>query len=73
MGNFTNAQGQVSHKLLVRSCRISNPFEILGRRSNKNECAKVVTTLFIDLSDTQGQLTPKSVMESCRNSKGYVH
>ena len=34
----------------------------------KNEGARVVTTLFIDFSDAQGQLTPKSVMESCRNS-----
>ena len=33
-----------------------------------NEGARVVTTLFIDFSDAQGQLTPKSVMESCRNS-----
>ena len=28
----------------------------------------MVTTLFINLSDTQGQLTPKSVTESCPNS-----
>ena len=28
----------------------------------------MVTTLFIIFSDAQGQLTPKSVMESCRNS-----
>ena len=34
----------------------------------KNEGARVVTTLFIDFSQAQGQLTPKSVMESCRNS-----
>ena len=34
----------------------------------KNEGARVVTTSFIDFSDAQGQLTPKSVMESCRNS-----
>ena len=34
----------------------------------KNEGARVVTTLFVDFSDAQGQLTPKSVMESCRNS-----
>ena len=34
----------------------------------KNEGARMVTTLFIDFSDPQGQLTPKSVMESCRNS-----
>ena len=32
----------------------------------KNEGARVVTTLFIDFSDFQGQL--KSVMESCQNS-----
>ena len=36
--------------------------------SIKNKGARVVTTLFIDFSDAQGQLTPKSVMESCRNS-----
>ena len=34
----------------------------------KDEGARVVTTLFIDFSDAQGQLTPKSAMESCRNS-----
>ena len=34
----------------------------------KNEGARVVTTLFIDFSDAQGQLTPKSEMESCQNS-----
>ena len=35
----------------------------------KNEGARVVITLLINFSDAQGQLTPKSVMESCRNSK----
>ena len=34
----------------------------------ENEGARVVTTLFFNFSDAQGQLTPKSVMESCRNS-----
>ena len=34
----------------------------------KNEGARVVTTLFIDFSYAHRQLTPKSVMESCRNS-----
>ena len=34
----------------------------------KNEGARVVTTLFIDFSDAQGQITPKSAMESFRNS-----
>ena len=33
----------------------------------KNEGARVVTTLFINFSDAQGELTP-SVMESCPNS-----
>ena len=28
----------------------------------------MVTTFFINFSDAQGQLTPKSAMESCRNS-----
>ena len=37
----------------------------------KIEKARVVTTLFIDFSDAQGQLTPKSVMESCRNSNQF--
>ena len=34
----------------------------------KNGGARVVTTLFINFSDAQGQPTPKSVMESCQNS-----
>ena len=32
----------------------------------KNEGARVATTLFIDYSDAQGQLTPKSAIESCQ-------
>ena len=34
----------------------------------KTEGARVVTALFINFSDALGQLTPKSVMEFCRNS-----
>ena len=34
----------------------------------KNEGARVVTTLFINFSDAEGELTPKSMMESCPNS-----
>ena len=34
----------------------------------KNEGARMVTTLFINFSDAQRELTPKSVMESCPNS-----
>ena len=33
-----------------------------------NEGDRVVTTLIINFSDAQGQLTLKSVMESCQNS-----
>ena len=29
MGNFPDAQGQLTHQSLVRSCQISNPFIIL--------------------------------------------
>ena len=39
----------------------------------RNESARVVTTVFIDFSHAQGQLTPKSVMESCRNSNPSKH
>ena len=34
----------------------------------QNEGARMTTTLFVDFLDTQGQLTPKSVIESYRNS-----
>ena len=34
----------------------------------KNEGARVVTTLFINFSDAQGELTLKSVMATCPNS-----
>ena len=37
-------------------------------KNEEDSRARVVTTLFIDFLDAQGQLTPKSVMESCRNS-----
>ena len=33
----------------------------------KNEGARVVTTLFINFFDAHGELTSKSVMESCPN------
>ena len=34
----------------------------------KMKGARVVTTLFSNFSDAQGQLTPKLAMESCQNS-----
>ena len=33
----------------------------------KNVGARVLTSLYINFSDTHGQLTPQSVVESCRN------
>ena len=33
----------------------------------KNEDARVLTRLYFVFSDAQGQLTPKSAMEFCRN------
>ena len=76
MGIFPNAQGHVTHKSLVGSCRISIPIQdIMGflvacknEDPIKSEGPRVVTLLFIDFSDAQGQITPKSAMESCRNS-----
>ena len=34
----------------------------------KNEDARVLTRLYVVFSDAQGQLTPKSAVEFCRNS-----
>ena len=45
---------------LLVACKNEDPI--------KDEEARVVTTLVINFSDAQGQLTPESVMESCRNS-----
>ena len=79
MGIFSDAHGQVTHKFIVEACPNSNPSDILcfmgvlvacknEENPIKNEHTRVVTTLFIEFSHAQGQLTPKSVTESCRNS-----
>ena len=34
----------------------------------KNEGARVLTRLYVVFSDAQGQLTPMSAVEFCRNS-----
>ena len=47
-------------RLLVACKSEEDPIKIEG--------ARVVTTLFINFSNAQGQLTPKSVMEYCQNS-----
>ena len=38
----------------------------------KNKCARVLTRLYIDFSHTQGQLTPHSMVKSCRNSNSLI-
>ena len=39
----------------------------------KNEGARMLTRLYIDFSDAQGQLTPQSALESSRNSNSSTH
>ena len=76
MGIFSDTQGQVTHvpdQILPNFKSIRDFMGVLVAYKNeedpiKNKDARVVTTLFIDFSDTQGQLTLKSVMESSRNS-----
>ena len=77
IGIFLNAQGQITLKSLVGSCWISNPSKILWvyllpERMKKTqskmkelEWSQHYSLIF---SDAQGQLTPKLMMESCRNS-----
>ena len=73
MGFFPDAQGQLTMQYLVPSCRISKPIQdfiaALVTCKNKddlikNEGARVVKTLYIDFSDSQGQITLSSVMGS---------
>ena len=80
MGIFPNTQGQVTHDHDVTPWSDPTEFRthpnIMGflvackheEHPIKNEGARVVTTLFINFSDAQGELTPKSVKESCPNS-----
>ena len=74
MGIFPNTQWQLTHRLILPNFEPIRDFMgVLVACKNdedpiKNEGARVVTTPFIDFSHAQGQLTPKSVMESCRNS-----
>ena len=77
MGIFYDAKGQLTPQSEVGSTLNTKLIEVfmvvLVTCKNeedpiKNEGARVVTTLFIDFSDAQGHLTPKSEKESCRNS-----
>ena len=71
MGIFPNTQGP--GRILLNFKPIQDIMGFLVACKNeedpiKNEGDRVVTSLFINFSDAQGQLTRKSVMESCRNS-----
>ena len=47
---------------------ISSPMSLQpSAQMRENEGARVFTTLYIDFSDAQGQLTPYSVFRSCLN------
>ena len=77
---FSDAQEQATHMSPISSCLYFEPIRdfigVLVVSKNevdpiRNEGTTVVTILFIDFSDAQGQLTPKSVMESCQNSNPF--
>ena len=63
MGIFPDAKGQLTHKSLIGYCpTVLNFMGVLVACKNeedpiKNEGSRVVTTLFIDFSHPQGQLT----------------
>ena len=75
MGIFPDAQGQLTLQSMVGSGQISNSPKTLWLSSLpakmkdliKNEGARVVTTLYINFSDAQGQITLELVVVSGRN------
>ena len=71
--DFSNIQGQITPRSEVGSGRNSNSFEMLRMSlllpriiedPNKSESARVATTLKIDFSQSQGQITRQSRVES---------
>ena len=72
MGIFQNAKGHVwSDPAEFRTIRDIMGFFVACKNEEdpiRNEGTRVVTTLCIDFSDAQGQITPKSAMKSCENS-----
>ena len=76
MGIFPDAQGQLTPLSTVRSAQISNSVETLWLSSlpakmkkirSKIKGARVFTTLYINFSDAQGQITLELVAVSGRN------
>ena len=73
--DFSNTQGQITPQSEVGSGRNSNSSEILWMSllfpkedPNKNEVTRVATTLNIDFSHSQGQITLQSRVGSGWNS-----
>ena len=69
--DFSNTQWQITPLSGVGSGRNSNSFEMIrdvtsknNEDPNKNEGARVATTLNIDFSHSQGQITQQSRVES---------
>ena len=76
MGIFPDAQGQLTHKSLQNFEPMRDFMDFLVACKKKedpirNEDARVVTTLFNDISDAQEQITTKSVMDSCPNLNSF--
>ena len=79
MGIFPDAQGQLTPQSMVGSCLSSKLFcdfmVVLVTCENeeepiKNEGARVATR-YVAFSGAQGQITPKSVVGSGRNSNSF--
>ena len=73
---FPDAQGQLTPQSLVRSGRLSNLSEMLWmsllpasmkKIRSKNRGARVFTTLYVNFSDAQGQITLNLLVVSGRN------
>ena len=76
--DFSYTQGQITPQSEVRSGQNSNPSEMdvlvtskNKENPNKNEGTRVATTLNIDFSHSQGQITPQSEVRSGQNSKSF--
>ena len=75
IGIFPDTQGQLTPLSEVQSGQNSNlpAFMVVlltcknEEDPKKNEGARVLTSLYVDFSDAQGQLTPQSVVESHQN------
>ena len=75
MGIFPDAERQLTPQSLVRSGRILNSHEMLWisllpadmKKIRSKRSARVLTTLYINFSDVQGQITLELVVVSGRN------